>query len=389
MKRHNAFGRAGLICLLGVVSCGGSVLYLQDCKIQIVSSGKDSWVGSVTATYPPDRVCCRYELESTDQGGQDGGIIREASYTSLAGGKHRFRLNVRDEGGERKTVDAVLGFSVAPAWFRAPWFRILCVAVAFFVVWVLYRVRLRRVVKAMSARFDERLDERTRIARDLHDTFLQTIQGSKLVADSALKHSADPIRMRSAMEQLSGWLGRATEEGRAALNSLRSSAIEENDLAAAFRRAMEECHMRSSMEQSFSVAGTAIEMHPIVRDEVYRIGYEAIRNACAHSHAEHLRVELTYAEDLILRVRDDGAGIESTVGDEGRLRHLGLQGVRDRAGRINAKLTIETSARSGTEIKLIVPGSVIYSTTISKRRKHAAIRSLLARMGLGTQSEGS
>jgi signal transduction histidine kinase len=91
--------------------------------------------------------------------------------------------------------------------------------------------------------------------------------------------------MRGALEQLSIWLGRATEEGRAALNSLRTSTTEANDLAEAFRRAIEECRIENSMEASFSVVGETREMHPIVRDEVYRIGYEAIRNACVHSQA--------------------------------------------------------------------------------------------------------
>jgi glucose-6-phosphate-specific signal transduction histidine kinase len=100
-----------------------------------------------------------------------------------------------------------------------------------------------------------------------------------------LKQSADPSRMRGALEQLSIWLGRATEEGRAALNSLRTSTTEANDLAEAFRRAIEECRIENSMEASFSVVGETREMHPIVRDEVYRIGYEAIRNACVHSQA--------------------------------------------------------------------------------------------------------
>src|SRR5258708_37636792 len=123
----------------------------------------------------------------------------------------------------------------------------------------------------MKARFDERLAERTRIARDLHDTFLQTIQGSKLVADVALSAATDPFHMRQAMEKLSAWLGRATEEGRAALNSLRASATEANDLAGAFRRALEECQIHSFMEGSLQVLGPIRNMQPIVRDEVYRL----------------------------------------------------------------------------------------------------------------------
>jgi signal transduction histidine kinase len=235
----------------------------------------------------------------------------------------------------------------------------------------------------MSARFDERLYERTRMARDLHDTFLQTIQGSKLVADDALDPSTDPARMRRAMEQLSAWLGRATQEGRAAVNALRTSATEENDLAAAFRRAMEECRIHTSMETSLSVLGEAREMHPIVRDEVYRIGYEAIRNACVHSHATQLRVELTYDQDLALRISDNGVGVDPAIADRGKEGHFGLQGMRERAVRIAGKLTIVGAANSGTEIKLVVPGGIIY------RKMSSGPQSLPAKIKSFLKSDGS
>jgi signal transduction histidine kinase len=221
-------------------------------------------------------------------------------------------------------------------------------------------MRVQQVAKAISARFDERLAERTRIARNLHDTFLQTIQGSKIFADTALKQSADPTPMRGAMEQLSAWLSRATEEGRAALNSLRTSTTEANDLAEAFRRAIKECRIENAMEASFSVVGHAREMHPIVRDEVYRIGYEAIRKACVHLHATQLQVTLTYAEELGVSVADNGVGMDPSVADRGKDGHFGLRGMRERASRIAGKLTVTSSPRSGTEIKLLVPGKVIY-----------------------------
>ena len=215
---------------------------------------------------------------------------------------------------------------------------------------------------AMKARFDERLAERTRIARDLHDTFLQTIQGSKLVADDALSAATDLPHMRQAMEKLSAWLGRATEEGRAVLNSLRTSTTEVNDLADAFRRALEECQIHSSMEVSLQVSGQIQEMHPIVRDEIYRIGYEAIRNACVHSQATQLRVELSYGQDLSLRICDNGAGIDPDIVHRGKPGHFGLQSMRERAARIMGKFSVESSAGSGTVITLTVPGGIIYRT---------------------------
>jgi len=334
----------------------------------------------------PERVRCRYELEGTDRGWQYAGTSRQAFYTNLGPGKHRFRLNARNVGGRWNAQDTVMVFDIAPAWFQTIWFRALCAIVVFLIVWTLYRMRVRQVAKAMAVRFDDRLAERTRIAREFHDTLLQTIQGSKLVADSALKQSSDPVRMHGAMEQLSAWLGRATEEGRAALNSLRTSTTQTNDLVEAFQRSIEECRIQSVMQASFSVAGEVSEMHPIVRDEVFRIGYEAIRNACAHSQASRLQVELTYAEDLILRVRDNGIGIDPAIVGEGKEGHFGLQGMQERAGRIMSKLTVDTSTASGTEIKLVVPGSIIYRRAVAGSRKLRTIKSLLKRMGLKSDS---
>ena len=214
-----------------------------------------------------------------------------------------------------------------------------------------------------------RLEERTRIARELHDTFLQTIQGSKLVAEHALKSSDDRVRMVRALEQLADWLGRATEEGRAVLNSLRISTTQRNELADALRRAAEECRTQSPMEVSFSVVGSIKEMHPVVRDEVYRIGYEAIRNACTHSKARRLDVALSYARDLILRVRDNGCGIDPQVLSAGRAGHWGLTGMQERAMRIGGLLKISSSAIAGTEVQLSVPGSVAFNSDILRKGK--------------------
>ena len=218
---------------------------------------------------------------------------------------------------------------------------------------------MRQVLRAISARFDERLAERTRLARELHDTLLQTVQGSKMVADDALDAPKDLERVRHALERVSTWLGQAIDEGRAALKALRTSTTETNDLAASLRRATQECRMQTPMQVDFSVVGAPRDMHPIARDELYRIGYEAIRNACAHSTGSRLEVTLQYAQDLSLRVRDNGVGIDPHVLDQGRSGHYGLQGMRERAARIGGRLTVLTSADSGTEVTVVVPGNII------------------------------
>jgi signal transduction histidine kinase len=310
----------------------------------------------------PQRMGFRYFLEGRDRGWENPGLRRQAFYSDLRPGSYRFRVIASNNDGVWNEVGATLDFKVAAAWYQTIWFRSMCSVVAVLLLWAIYRLRVHRIAATMKSRFDERLAERTRIARDLHDTFLQTIQGSKLVADDALSATTDLSHMRQAMEKLSAWLGRATEEGRAALQSLRTSTTEANDLADAFRRALEECRIHSSMEVSLQVAGQAQEMHPIVRDEVYRIGYEAIRNASVHSKATQLRVELSYGQDLSLRISDNGAGIDPDILHRGKPGHFGLQNMRERAARIMGKFSVESSAGFGTVINLTVPGGIIYRT---------------------------
>ena len=183
-----------------------------------------------------------------------------------------------------------------------------------------------------------------------------------MVADDALDQPADPVRMRRAMERLSEWLEQSMREVRIALNSLRTSATQRNDLAEGLQRATEDCMAQGSMEIVFSVTGTAREMHPIVRDEAYRIGYEGIRNACLHSSGSRLEVELIYARDLTIRIKDDGIGIDPIIVKNGREGHFGLQGMRERAVRIGASLTLVSSATFGTEISIIVPEGIAFES---------------------------
>ena len=335
----------------------------------------------------PERVRFRYRLEGADDDWQDPDTRRIAYYTNLGPGNYRFRVIACNDDGVWNEVGATLNFTIAPAWYQTTWFRMLCGVFALFVMWTLYRLRLRQVARALSVRFDERLAERTRIARELHDTLLQTVQGSKLVADDALEKSDDAAYTRRALERLSGWLGQATQEGRAALNSLRTSTIETNDLAAGLRRATEECLLDKNMAVKFSVAGGPRAMHPIARDEIYRIGYEAIRNACEHSSASKLEVSLSYAQDLTLRVNDNGIGIEAAVVTEGKAGHFGLQGMRERAARIGSKLTLVSSPKSGTEMTMVVPGSIIFRKASAARL--GRIKTFLGRRDAASDRDGS
>jgi signal transduction histidine kinase/ligand-binding sensor domain-containing protein len=308
----------------------------------------------------PQKVRFRYKLEGRDSDWFDAGTRRQAFYTDLHPGKYRFRVIACNNDGVWNEEGAMVDFAIAPAWYQTWWFLLFCVVTGLLFVWFLHRLRLRQVAKVISARFDERLAERTRMARDLHDTFLQTVQGSKLVADHALERVDDPFRTRQALGQLSEWLGRAVQEGRSALNSLRASTTQSNDLADALRRAMEESRLYAPIEMSFSVVGDAKEMHPVVRDEIYRLGYEAIRNAYKHSKGNRLDVELKYGQDLAICVHDNGVGFDLDAAERGKEEHFGLQGMRERVARIGGELTLVSSAKSGTSITVIVPGNLAF-----------------------------
>lgn len=308
----------------------------------------------------PQKVRFRYRLDGRDDAWQEAGTRRQAFYTDLRPGQYRFRVIASNNDGVWNEEGASLSFVVAPAWYQMKSFYVLCFVTAVLLILLVHWLRMRYALNSLSARFDERLAERTRIAREFHDTLLQTIEGSKLVADDALDQPADSARLRRAVEQLSEWLARAVQEGRAALQSLRASTTETNDLAESLRRATDECRMFSPMKTSLSVQGETKEMHPVVRDEAYRIAYEAIRNACVHSKASELSVELKYAQNLAIRVSDNGVGIPSDLLSQGKNGHYGLQGMRERADRIGGKLKIKSSANSGTEVAVEIPGRVVF-----------------------------
>ncbi len=308
----------------------------------------------------PRKIHFRYMLKGWETIWHDAGSRRQAFYDNLPRGKYTFQVIDSNSDGIWNAQGTTLYFEILPTWYQTRTFFVVCLGFAVGIIWAIYQLRVRQIARAIGAKFDERLSERMRMARELHDSFLQTIQGSKFVLDVCLKEPLDQEKMHRAVGQVSSWLEQATAEGRAALNSLRSSTTLKNELGPALRRAAESGVVPNGMSISVSVIGDARELHPIVRDELYRIGNEAIQNAKAHSHAGHLGIDLTYGQDVTLRIRDNGVGIDPAYATNGREGHFGLQGMRERAARIGGRLTILSSAESGTDILVIVAGNVSF-----------------------------
>ena len=213
----------------------------------------------------------------------------------------------------------------------------------------------RRII---SLRIEERLNERMRITRDLHDTFLQTIQGSKLFAENTLAKCFDLADMRQAMEKLAHWLDRATEEARSALNSLQTHRGDQTDLAEILQEITLDARAQGSMKIALSISGDPIDLSPEVQDHVARIAREAITNARRHSQAHYVQVKLDCANALALTILDDGKGFDQSSTD-GLNGHYGLRSMRERAKHIGGRLTICSSPTSGTRVELILPKQML------------------------------
>jgi signal transduction histidine kinase len=190
-----------------------------------------------------------------------------------------------------------------------------------------------------------------------------------LVADHARLSVSDPDKTGHLLDQLSGWLARASHEGRTALESLHATSAE--DLAEAIRSIIEDFRTNCDIEYSLSYNGPRLDMIPLVRDEVFWIGYEAIRNASRHSGARHINIDLVNDHALELRVSDDGHGIAEDILHHGKAAHFGLKGMRERAAKIGAALTISSSPHTGTAVTLIVPARLVFATSASPKLNYA------------------
>jgi len=322
----------------------------------------------------PERVLFRYMLEGRDRDWHDAGNRRQAFYTDLAPGNYRFRVIAANNSGVWNQEGASLAFSVAPAYWQTNWFRVLCVLAFIALLLVLYRLRVRQLARAFNRTLDARVNERTRIARELHDTLLQSFHGLLLRFQTA--RALLPANPTKASEVLDGALDQAADaitEGRDAVQGLRAPATETNDLAVALRTLGDELAAEGGKDAAalqVEVQGTPRTLHPIVRDEIFRIASEALHNAFRHAAAKQIEVELRYDDrQLGLGVRDDGKGVDPKILSEGgREGHFGMHGMRERAQLIGGKLTVWSAPDSGTEVELSIPASHAYAISSSRRR---------------------
>lgn len=310
----------------------------------------------------PERVRFRYRLDEFDQGWSDPVSIREAVYTNLSPGSYRFRVMASNSDGEWNSAEAALGFEIAPVFWQAWWFRICGGAALALAAFAFFRFRVVQVTRRLNVRFEERLAERTRIAQELHDTLLQGFLSASMqlhvAADQFPEHSPERSRLGRIIELM----GQVIEEGRNAVRGLRSPyGGGPLDIEHAFSTVPQELALKEQIGFRVIVEGRKRALHPVIRDEVYRIGREALVNAFRHSRAKTIEVEVEYsARQFRILVRDDGCGIDPQVLRSGREGHWGLPGMRERAEAMGARLMLWSRAAAGTEVELSVPGHIAF-----------------------------
>jgi signal transduction histidine kinase/ligand-binding sensor domain-containing protein len=316
----------------------------------------------------PEKVRFRYKLEGQDPEWKET-TDRKATYSNLGPRRYQFRVMACNNSGLWNEAGAAFEFSIDPKWYQTRLFQVACVAAVLGMLWGAHRLRMNYLAGQFNLRLEERVNERTRIARELHDTMLQSFQAALLKFGAVTYALPDQSEGKTMLEAALDQARAAVTEGRDAVQGLRSSTVVANDLARAIGEQGEELRADqtggNAAEFSVRVDGESRDLPPLVRDEVHRIACEALRNAFRHSGAKRIEVAIHYDKrQFRVRVRDNGKGIDPAVlGTGGRAGHHGLPGMQERAKLVEGKLVLWSELGSGTEVELTIPASLAYRKT--------------------------
>lgn len=325
----------------------------------------------------PERVRFRYRLDGVDLDWQDPGARRQAFYTNLSPGSYRFRVVAANEDGVWSPREAELAFVIPPTFVQTIWFKLLCAVGAAVALGLLYRWRLRRVTRQLRERLGERADERERIARALHDTFLQSVQGLMLRMQTLLVRLPPDGEARALMVKLLDQSDQVLAEGRNQVNGLRNGNQYQTDLQRLFGELGQELREQHAASFVLIVTGQPAALKDDAGEHLYHIGREALLNAFRHASAGRIELELGYGADHVtLQVRDNGDGIADAVMQAGsRPGHWGLTGMRERAAKLGATLELWSRPGLGTAVRITAAAAEVYAA----RRKVSPLRRWLLR----------
>lgn len=308
-----------------------------------------------------DRARFRYRLDGVDTDWQEADTRREATYANLGPGDYRFRVLAANSDGVWSSEEAVLPFRIAPLLWQQPLFAAGCAAVVLGLLALAYLLRTRSIAAGLKRQLEARHGERERIARELHDTLLQSTQGLILNIQGAVSAlpAADGVRVQ--VERLLDRADEVAVEARERVMDLRTSAVDGQHLL----------DVLDGLGKSLVSEGVAFrvvshgqprQIERTVSDQLGCIAQEALRNAFAHAQARRIEVVLSHGfSELVLTVRDDGVGLpEAWAADGGRPGHWGLAGMRERAQAIGARVNLLRPQQGGTMVEVRVPAAIAY-----------------------------
>ena len=304
----------------------------------------------------------RYRLREVERewrethGGQH--LVR---YSTLAPGRYTFEVQARTNDGSWTKTGAAIAVTILPPFWATWQFRLALAVLMIWLLWQAHLYRLRRFSRQINIRFEERLAERSRIAQELHDTLLQSVVSASMQLHVAAKSMPQESPAKARINHTLELMGRVVEEGRNTVQGLRSGHRDLPDLEGSFSRIVNELPVSGDVKFRVLVDGLTRPLHPVVRDEVYRIGREAILNAFRHASANSIEVSLEYRDQgFRLLVHDDGRGLNPDLLRFGREGHFGLPGMRERAERIGGQLRVLSRPGSGTDVELTISEASAY-----------------------------
>jgi len=345
--------------------------YLADQEVKLPALSRDiQIVYSGLSFTAPQKVRFRYKLEGRDRDWQEPGTRRVALYSNLPPGRYRFHVVACNNDGLWNEGGTTLDFVIPPAIYQTAWFKAFVVIAVLSLIWLAVQLRLRQLTDQIQSRVAERLGERERIARELHDTLLQGFHG--LILRFQVVNRMIPVgeKARTIMEDAMNRADMLMSDSRERIRDLRQGTGSVAPLHEALSSVGEEREPDGSITFRLVVEGALRELNPVIRDEMYLIGREAIVNAFSHSHGTSVEAEINYDRTGVrLRVRDDGKGIPAEIlRASGVAGHWGLSGMLERSQRIGGQLKIWNRPGTGTEVELKVPAQIAYPQKVRPTR---------------------
>jgi signal transduction histidine kinase/streptogramin lyase len=323
----------------------------------------------------PKAVVYRYKLEGSDQSWQDAGDRTEAIYTHLRPAKYVFGVMASEGGAVWSQPVESEPFTILPAFYQTWWFEALAVLSGVLLLWAALGARLRYVSKGIKMRAEERATERIRIARELHDTLLQSVQGLLLSFHVAAEKVPDSHDSKQALEKALATADRVILDARDRLNRLRSEQVTSNEFEPSIEAFAADFRGPGKMEFAMECIGNRRPLNPDILEELCYIAREAITNSFRHSCGSHIVFTLDYGKNLFgVECRDDGRGFgEDTLREAESKGHWGFRGMAERADKIGARFSYESASGQGTRIRVVLPARRAYLRGHSLRTLFASI----------------